>query len=540
MLLAEILMHHSSIKHRNPFGKIPKVGIIDIIHDAGASMSAFSHLETQLVFKQYAAIMPQVVKVWCQRLGCDAFYATHFSQTSLLKQLPSDLDVLFVYCCTQEAHMAYAVSRYYQDRGTLTVLGGPHAHSFPEDASRFFDVLVGSCNEELIGQIIRDRPRGVELSSKPPVAFPSVEERIEDIESALFYAGRPFLASNIPVYASVGCPYTCGFCIDYDSKYRTLDTDALEADLRFINQHYPNVTIAFHDANFAVRFDETMGVLEKVENKVRYGIGITMSVLSRQSRIDRLRETGCRYVQCGIESLSGFHAKQGRKRTLGLHQANQAAKDFFKTLADNFEMTQANIIFGLDDDAGQDLVDAYIDFVESGDAGIINMCIPTPFAKTPLYDTLANENRLLPLPFMFYRDSYLAVRPKHYSALEYYANLVKILKASTSRRAIYGRIANQRMGGHRRHPLHQTFGDVVMRVVDRYQFLPTCLSIMDALKEPDMDAFYSGRSQALPQFFEAEFVSRWSRFEGLVERHELEFPILPPARENVSKRLRVV
>ena len=181
---------------------------------------------------------------------------------------------------------------------------------------------------------------------------------MEDIRSALFYRGYPLLASTIPLYASVGCPYTCDFCIDYDSKYRTLDVSTLEEDLRFINATFPNVTIAFHDANFGVRFDETLSVLEKVNNRTRYGVGLTMSVLSNPERVRRLRDTGCRYVQCGIESLSGFHAKQGRQRDLSLVEAQSKAKDFFRGLAQNFEMTQANIIFGLDDDAGPELVDA--------------------------------------------------------------------------------------------------------------------------------------------------------------------------------------
>ena len=531
----------ASSRNIDRFGKKrPKVGIIDIIHDAGPSLSGFARVETQLVFKQYAAIMPQVIKVWCQRLGCDVSYATHFSQTNLLTQLPEDLDVLFVYCCSQEAHMAYALSRLYQRRGTLTVLGGPHAHSFPEDASRFFDVIVGSCNEALIEEILRDRPRGVELSSDPPKHFPTVEERIEDIKQALFYAGRPLLASNIPLYASVGCPYTCGFCIDYDSKYRTTDVGTLEEDLRFINQHYPGVTIAFHDANFGVRFDETLSILEKVNNQVRYGVGLTMSVLSNESRVNRLRDTGCRYVQCGIESLAGFHAKQGRSRDFSLLEASQRAENFFANLADNFEVTQANIIFGLDDDAGPELVDTYIDFIEAGHAGIINMCIPTPFAKTPMYDTLKSEDRILPLPFMFYRDSYLAVRPKHYSAKEYYDNLIRILEASTSLTAIGRRLASRGLGGHRRHPLSQTVGDVVMRAVDRYQFLPTCKAIRRALDEPDMWAFYEGRSKRLPAFFAKEFEGRWSRFEGLLTKAELLEPWMPEPRSIERPKLRVV
>ena len=245
-------------------------------------------------------------------------------------------------------------------------------------------------------------------------------------------------------------------------------------------------------------------------------------------------------MQCGIESLAGFHAKQGRSRHLTLEAAQRRAQEFFAGLADNFEMTQANIIFGLDDDAGPELVDAYVDFIKTGHAGIINMCIPTPFAKTPMYDTLKSEDRILPLPFMFYRDSYLAVRPKHYSAREYYDNLIKILEASTSGQAIAGRVASRRFGGDRRHPLSKTFGDLVMRTVDRFQFLPTCQNIRNALDEPDMWAFYEGRSKRLPAYFAKEFEGRWSRFEGLITKDELLEPRLPEPRQIERPKLRVV
>ena len=191
---------------------------------------------------------------------------------------------------------------------------------------------------------------------------------MEDIRSALFYRGCPLLASTIPLYASVGCPYTCDFCIDYDSKYRTLDVGTLEEDLRFINANFPNVTIAFHDANFGVRFDETLSVLEKVNNRTRYGVGLTMSVLSNPERVRRLRDTGCRYVQCGIESLSGFHAKQGRQRDLA-YRSSIKGEGILSWPRAELRNDAANIIFGLDDDAGPELVDAYVDFIEAAMRG---------------------------------------------------------------------------------------------------------------------------------------------------------------------------
>ena len=144
-------------------------------------------------------------------------------------------------------------------------------------------------------------------------------------------------------------------------------------------------------------------MLEKVNNRTRYGVGLTMSVLSNPERVRRLRDTGCRYVQCGIESLSGFHAKQGRQRDLSLVEAQSKAKDFSSRPGSKLRNDAGKYFSDLMMTLDQSFVDAYVDFIEAGDAGIINMCIPTPFAKTPMYDTLQREGRILPLPFMFYR-----------------------------------------------------------------------------------------------------------------------------------------
>jgi hypothetical protein len=64
--------------------------------------------------------------------------------------------------------------------------------------------------------------------------------------------------------SSIGCPYTCGFCVDWNSQYVALSAEQLHADLDYLSRHDPKLVIGYHDPNFAVRFDETMGVLARV------------------------------------------------------------------------------------------------------------------------------------------------------------------------------------------------------------------------------------------------------------------------------------
>jgi hypothetical protein len=104
-----------------------------------------------------------------------------------------------------------------------------------------------------------------------------------EIRASVFHQGRPARATMVGLLSSVGCPYTCGFCTDWNSTYILLSPDRLEADLRYISAHMPNVLVAYHDPNFGVRFDETMDVIERVPKPRRnwYAMESSLAVLRK-------------------------------------------------------------------------------------------------------------------------------------------------------------------------------------------------------------------------------------------------------------------
>jgi hypothetical protein len=118
-----------------------RVGILDIL-----GLPAWRPAELGyrlLITKQFAGITPQAVSVWCRRLGHETFYATYYGVGRPDRQLPADLDVVFISCYTQVSHLAYALAKLYRRAGVRTVIGGPHAKAFPVDCLRFFDLVVG-------------------------------------------------------------------------------------------------------------------------------------------------------------------------------------------------------------------------------------------------------------------------------------------------------------------------------------------------------------------------------------------------------------
>lgn len=236
------------------------------------------------------------------------------------------------------------------------MLGGPHAKAFPLDCLRFFDLVVKECDEALVADILSGQfdPGSMISSAHAFDDLPTVEERMPEIRASAYFfnrIGSPL--TIIPMLASVGCPYTCNFCIDFNNPYRALPRDRLAADLRYLSANHPGTPIAFHDPNFAVKFDEMFDVLEAVPKHERnpYIMESSLTIL-RGERLQRLKDTNCVFVAPGVESWTDYSNKAGVGRQAGTEKVTRVV-DHFRQLSENVEYLQANFIFGLDTDAGE-------------------------------------------------------------------------------------------------------------------------------------------------------------------------------------------
>lgn len=486
------------------------VGVIDLVSDTapgGVGELAYTHLFR----KQNVSVMPQIVSAWCRKRGHQVHYASYYGQTAPERLLPDALDLVFVCCTTQASGLAYALARLFRRRGTRTVLGGPHARSFPADAARFFDIVVGHCDEALVRDILDGHvDPGEHVSADgPPQELPGVAERMPEIARATFYGGRGTRLSAVPIAASQGCPYACDFCIDARSTYRARSRDALEEDLRYLARHHPGVLIAFTDPNFAVRFDETLDALEAAGGapRIRYVMEASLSILKPQ-RLERLRRSGCIYVAPGVESWFDYGQKSGL-RADGRARL-EATMERFAHLERQIGGVQANFILGTDEDEGPEPFELTREFVRERPDTFPTISIPTPYGGTPLQERLLREGRVLePLPFAFYGTPYLPMRLRSYGALEYYDLLIHVKRAVVSRPAVPRRAsANTRMF------------NAVRRIGVRSE-LRTLLAIRNALAStPALLDFHEGRTRELPAFYQRLFEEKLGRYAELVPPDE--------------------
>jgi radical SAM superfamily enzyme YgiQ (UPF0313 family) len=496
-----------------------RVGVLELLSPSGRPY-ARRHAYRHWIARQYASIAPQAVSVWCRQLGHETFYATYWGQADPASLLPADLDVVFVGAYTRAAPLAYALAKRWRRAGTTTVIGGPHARGFPDDCLRFFDVVVADCDRALVADIVRTRPRGVRVScGRPPTDLPSLEERLPEVRTASFRRGRPDAYAVVGMLSSIGCPYRCDFCTDWDTDYTVLPLERLAADLRFASATMPAVKLAFHDPNFGVRFDPVMATIEalRAESPVTYMIEASLSVV-RGTRLARLRDTGCWYFATGVESWADYSNKSAAA-TVGRRKLERVLAQL-AAIREHVPVLQANFIFGIDEDRGDEPGELTREFIRRAPSVWPNLTVPTPFGGTPLYERHRRDGRVLEtMPLAFYNTPYLVTTPRHYEPAEYYARLVAVLEELTTPRTLRARLDLRR----------GTLAAIdALRVLGIWSALREYRAIAALLRgDRAFRAFHERRTTAVPAFYAERFERLLGPYAALLSAEE-RVPLLPP------------
>jgi radical SAM superfamily enzyme YgiQ (UPF0313 family) len=492
-----------------------KVGILDL--GANKSPTWWQQALTSPEKKQYVAVMPQAVSVWCRQLGHRVHYANYFGVGDPRAKLPVDLDVVFIASHSNMAPLAYALSKVYGRAGTRTVLGGPHAKSYPQDALRYFDLVVLECDKALIADILDDHfdPHQIISSPKPFDDTPTIQERLPELKASIFWNGRPYAYSFIPILSSIGCPYNCNFCTDWNTSYRPLSSDRIAEDLRFASAHLPGTKLAFYDPNFGVRFDETVSIFETVPAAQRnpYAFETSLSNLRHPRRLERLRETNCLAVAPGIESWTQYNHKAGMGKSAGREKLD-CVTEHFHAIQEYVPFVQTNFIFGLDTDAGDEPFELTKEFLLRNPLVYPTLHIAMAFRGTPLYDTLWKEGRILKsMPFTFYLTPYLTLILKNYDPVSYLERMVDLYSLVVSNRLLRARLAA-------RAPCYLKFVNSY-RILCYRGLLETLQRTLRQLKtDSQFLKFHLGETQILPGFYVQVYKQQLGRYFELMPIEE--------------------
>lgn len=415
--------------------------VIDLV-----SKSETHTLWAQIMHANLASIMPQVVATWCEQEGHTVNLICYTGREDLTKELPTKVDLLFICSFTQAALLAYALSNYYRSKGVVTVLGGPHARCYPDDAIKYFDYVLGFTHKstivEILDNCIPQKPLGKQLSAlKQPHHLPGVEERWKFIEPTLKKA--PFI-KIVPMLASLGCPYTCPFCIDSVVPYQPMEFETIKADLRFLLTKFKKPTVVWHDPNFGVRFEDNMEAVSSGfrPKSFRFIAESSLSILT-ESHLKVLNENGFEALLPGIESWYDLGNKSKTMRMEGeekLKRISEHVNMMFRYVP----YVQTNFVLGLDSDAGEEPFELTKRFVQMTPGAFPGYSLLSAFGEAaPLNLEYQRNNRLLPFPFHFL-NNHLAMnlKPKNYEWIDFYNKVIDLTEFSFSKISLYRRFIN--------------------------------------------------------------------------------------------------
>jgi len=413
------------------------IGIIDLVTKAPSKA-----MWGRVMAANFASIMPQVIATWCEEKGHEVTLVTYTGRENLLEALPEKVDFVFIGSFTEAALLSYALSNLFRERGAVTAIGGPHARCYPQDARKYFDYVLGFTDKKLIHEIIADcdqhRPLGLRLSAaQHPVRLPGVSERWKFIEQTLRKA--PFI-KIVPLIGSLGCPYTCDFCIDSSVPYQPLDTEAMKEDLRFLLSKFKRPRVAWHDPNFGVRFDRCMDAIEESvpPGRIDFIAESTLSLLS-EKHVKRLKQNGFKALLPGIESWFNLGKKSRTGKQTGIEKVGTVS-EHVNMILKYVPYVQTNHIIGLDGDEGPEPFELTKRFLDWTPGAFPAYSLLSAFGQAaPLNLKFQQDNRVLPFPFHVLSNTQMNVKPRHYSWPEFYDRLIDLTKHSFSRRMILRR-----------------------------------------------------------------------------------------------------
>ena len=415
-----------------------RVGIIDLVTKAPTRT-----LYARLMHANLASIMPQVIATWCEQEGHDVTLVCFTGLEDLVAELPDDVDLVFIGAFTQAAQLAYALSSLFRSKGAVTALGGPHARCYPQDAQKYFDYVLGFTDRAQIKSILDDpqqnRPIGIRLQAEAqPVHLPGIRERWRFIEPTLRKAP---LLKIVPMLGSLGCPYSCSFCIDSEVPYQLLDAQVVREDLRFLLEKVRRPRVVWHDPNFGVRFNETLDVIESVvpPGSIDFIAESSLSLLSEE-RLGRLKKNGFKAILPGIESWFDLGNKSRTGRRVGSEKVRQVS-DHVNLILEYIPYVQTNFVLGLDLDEGPEPFELTKQFVDKTAGAFPGYSLLSGFGEAaPSNLEYQRQNRILSFPFHFLNNNHaMNIKPQNYSWPEFYDRVIDLTRYTFSWRSILRR-----------------------------------------------------------------------------------------------------
>jgi radical SAM superfamily enzyme YgiQ (UPF0313 family) len=291
-----------------------------------------------------------------------------------------------------------AIARAHR-AGKPVVLGGPSVSGCPEHYPDADLIQVGEMGDST-DAIIRwldehaDRPHA-QLRFDTKTRLPLTDFPLPAYH--LIRLPQYFISS---VQFSSGCPYSCEFC-DIPALYgrnpRLKSAEQVLAELDALVAGGA-LAIYFVDDNFIANQKAALELLPHLvewqrRNRfpVRFACEATLNIAKNDRVLALMRDAGFQVVFCGIETLEPAALRSMSKD----QNLRMPILEAVRKLNDYGLEVVSGIILGLDTDTPA-TADHLIEFIEASQIPMLTINIIYALPKTPLWERLAAEDRILP------------------------------------------------------------------------------------------------------------------------------------------------
>jgi radical SAM superfamily enzyme YgiQ (UPF0313 family) len=304
------------------------------------------------------------------------------------------------------AERAYALARFYRQRGAKVILGGLHVLSCPDEARPHADALALGEGVETWPEILRDVERGAlkpEYRGDYRQSYDALPAPRRDL------LPRASFLTTSSVIATRGCHNRCDFCY--------LATDGLAMPYRVRGAERVAEELAANDEPYAVFIDNNLGSrpaylrtlcralvpLHKI-----WSAAVTIDVTDDPSLVREMALAGCTGVFIGFESLTDDNLRSAHKKTPRADDYARRVRIFH----DNGIQVNGSFVLGFDHDR-PDTFDELVAWIEQQRLECATFHVLTPYPGTPLYRQMKSEGRLLHENYALYDTAHVVFRPKH-------------------------------------------------------------------------------------------------------------------------------
>ena len=341
-------------------------------------------------------------------------------------------DLVAITVNTSNASHCYNISKVFREKGSKIVMGGPHSTLLPEEVKKNCDYIMIGEGELIWPEFLEDFYNGEAKKEYICKEVPNLNN-IPIARRDLIY-GRHFTKGA--VISSRGCPYKCSYCNlkqIYCEPYRTRPAEEVMEEIKKIKSRY----FVFWDDNFWGDTDYSKILLKELKklNK-RWAAQVTLERCKDEALLKLAKEAGCVYLFVGIESFSKESLMSVNK---GINNVDKY-KSIIDKVHSNGICIQAGIIFGFDTDR-KDVFKRTLDACNKLGIDGVTVSILTPLPKTPIYEQLKEEGRLLSEDWSYYNGkTRVAFMPKNMHPEELFDGYMWFRKEFYSFKSIFKRL----------------------------------------------------------------------------------------------------